>query len=155
MIYALIEKGAVKTYPYTLPMLRRDFNVSFSEDVATAMLQAAELGAVEVAAVDRPVVDETKDVREGTPQLVNGVWTQVWSVTDADPAVVAARQKAASDDSARAAVKADNLVQQLLGKTPAELDTYVKGQISDPKTAALVSKLVQIVRVLAARELRN
>jgi hypothetical protein len=53
-----------------------------------------------VAKTDRPTVDHTKNVNEGTPVAVNGTWTQVWEVTDATAEEIAER-----NDQAAASVR--------------------------------------------------
>jgi len=44
-----------------------------------------------VAKVDRPAYDHTKNIQEGTPVLIDNVWTQVWNVTDATSEEIAER----------------------------------------------------------------
>jgi hypothetical protein len=47
-----------------------------------------------VAQVDRPDIDQiTQNVREETPVLINGQWTQVWVVSDASAEEIAERKK--------------------------------------------------------------
>lgn len=157
MRHALIENGAVKTYPYSFSQLRRDNpGISFSEDAATAMQQAADLGVVEVTEVTPPTVDETtENVNEGTPALVNGVWTQVWSVVNAPADVIARRQEVIADNTAEVAVKADAWVKAYVAMTPAEAAAYVNANVTNLATAKdVIAKLAFMVNVLARRSLR-
>jgi hypothetical protein len=49
-----------------------------------------------VTKTESPTSDHTKNVAEGTPVLVDGVWTQVWNVTDATADEIATRIEQAS-----------------------------------------------------------
>lgn len=81
-MYALIENGAVTTYPYSIGMLRRDNpQTSFPKNPDDTLL--SEWGMLPVTKATRPSVDHTQNIEEGTPSLVNGSWVQVWNVTDA------------------------------------------------------------------------
>jgi len=68
---------------YTIGQLRRDNpQVSFPKNIPDATL--AEYDVYPLTATDRPSYDPiTQNLTEGTPALVDGVWTQVWDVTDA------------------------------------------------------------------------
>ena len=95
-MYALVIDGAVTKYPYTIGNLRRDNpNTSFPKRPSDEML--AEWGMQPVTRTDRPDVDHTKNVTEGTPMLNGDAWTQVWEVTDATTEEIAAR----TEDQAR------------------------------------------------------
>ena len=95
-MYALVIDGAVAKYPYTIGNLRRDNpNTSFPKRPSDEML--AEWGMQPVTRTDRPDVDHTKNVTEGTPMLNGDAWTQVWEVTDATTEEIAAR----TEDQAR------------------------------------------------------
>jgi len=89
-MHALINNGSVEQYPYTIGNLRRDNpNTSFPKRPSDAML--AEWGMQPVTKTDRPDVDHTKNVTEGTPVLNGDAWTQVWEVTDATAEEIAQR----------------------------------------------------------------
>jgi hypothetical protein len=89
-MHALINNGAVEKYPYTIGNLRKDNpNTSFPKNPSDELLEG--LGMFRVAKVDRPEYDHTKNIAEGTPVQVNGVWTQVWNVTDASAEEIAER----------------------------------------------------------------
>jgi len=92
-MHALIKSGAVDQYPYTIGNLRKDNpNTSFPKRPSDTLL--AEWGVQPVAKIDRPIVDHTKNVAEGTPVLVDGTWTQVWETTDATAEEIAEREQA-------------------------------------------------------------
>lgn len=94
-MHALIVNGAVDKYPYTIGMLRKDNpNTSFPKRPTDELL--AEWGLQPVAKIDRPTVDHTKNVSEGTPVAINGTWTQVWEITDATVDEIAERNEQAS-----------------------------------------------------------
>lgn len=86
MIYARIEQNAVVEYPvYEGDIRLRYSNVSF----ASPFQPPEEYVLVESAA---PLVfGYTKNVSEGDPIQINGVWTQNWVITDASEEDVAQR----------------------------------------------------------------
>lgn len=84
-MYAKIVDGVVSVYPYAT--LFQDYpNTSFPVPVTASSLPA---GIVVVHPTPTPDVDYTKSVAEGTPELANGRWVQVWNIVDRDPAEVA------------------------------------------------------------------
>lgn len=89
-MYAKISNGTVVEYPYSVKRLQKDNpNTSFPRKPSDTLL--AEWGVYPVVNAERPQVDHTKNVVEGTPDLVEGVWVQVWDVTDATAAEIADR----------------------------------------------------------------
>ena len=95
-MHALITNGAVEKYPYTIGNLRRDNpQTSFPKRPNDALL--AEWGMRPVSKTDRPDVDHTKNVTEGTPVRNGDTWTQVWDVTEATAEEIAQR----TEDQAR------------------------------------------------------
>lgn len=90
-MYILAPNQVAKTYPYSLGKLRRDNpNTSFSSRPSDTTL--AEWGVFPVQPTEYPEVDYTKNVHEGTPVLHNGVWVQVWVVTEAPPEEIEERK---------------------------------------------------------------
>lgn len=76
------KNGVVETYPYSPEQLRKDNpQTSFPLVISDALLN--EYGVYKVEATPIPEVDHTKTVEEALPQLVNGVWKQVWNITNA------------------------------------------------------------------------
>jgi len=89
-MHVLVNNGVVENYPYTIGNLRRDNpNTSFPKKPSDALLE--DFGMFRVTKADRPAYDHTKNIDEGTPVQVNGVWTQVWNVTDASAEEIAER----------------------------------------------------------------
>jgi hypothetical protein len=82
-IYA--PNGAAEIYPYSIGQLRKDNpQVSFPKNPADSLL--ASYGVYCVTRTERPEHDNiTQNLTEGTPEQVEGVWTQVWVVTPASP----------------------------------------------------------------------
>ena len=75
---------------YSIGQLRRDNpRVSFPRIIPDATL--AEYGVYHLKPVDRPLVDYTKNTIEGAPAQINGIWTQVWEITDATAGEIEAR----------------------------------------------------------------
>jgi len=75
---------------YSIGQLRRDNpQVSFPKSIPDDTL--AEYDVYPLKPTDRPEVDYTKNVAEGTPVQQGGEWVQVWDVTDASAEEVAQR----------------------------------------------------------------
>ena len=80
MMYLRIKDGVI-TYPYSVQQLKLDeYNVSFPKDLTTGILE--EWGVYEVSRTPKPN-DYTKIITEGTPQLVDGSYIQIWNQSDA------------------------------------------------------------------------
>ena len=89
MTYAKIKNGAVAEYPVYEGEIRLRYpNVSFPSPFV------APEGYVPVADVVPPAYDYRKNVTEGTPLLVDGVWTRNWVVADASREEIAQRTEA-------------------------------------------------------------
>lgn len=84
-VYAKVEDGAVVQYPYDLYTLRQDNpNTSFPDGLSDEGY--AEWGMVPVTVDPEPEFDGVyKELEAVGPTLVDGVWTQGWSVVDRDP----------------------------------------------------------------------
>lgn len=84
-VYAKVEDGAIVQYPYDLYALRQDNpNTSFPESLSDE--DYAEWGMVPVTVDPEPEFDGVyKELEAVGPTLVDGVWTQGWSVVDRDP----------------------------------------------------------------------
>lgn len=82
MIYIKVNNNEVEIYPYSINQLKADNpNTSFPENISLETL--AEFGVYPLKRLAKPSVDYTKNVNELTPQLIDGVWTQVWEIADA------------------------------------------------------------------------
>jgi len=82
MSYVLVQEGVVVAYPYSFGKLRSDNPaVSYPRNPDDAWL--ANQGVHKVTPAARPGDHPSIVITEGTPALVEGVWTQVWEVTDA------------------------------------------------------------------------
>jgi hypothetical protein len=80
-MYIKVNSENSKQYPYSVLDLKQDNNqTSFPSQVSNSLL--AEFGVYPVEATEYPDVGFDKNVNEGTPELVNGEWKQVWVVTD-------------------------------------------------------------------------
>lgn len=86
-MYLKLNNGVIEKYPYTIGDLRKDNpNTSFPKDIPPGTLQ--EFNVFPVVATERPQVSYTQDVTEVDPVFYDGVWTQTWSVTEADEATI-------------------------------------------------------------------
>jgi hypothetical protein len=77
---------------YTIGQLRRDNpQVSFPKDIPYTTL--ADYGVYPLMVAAPPAYDPiTQNLTEGTPALIDGVWTQVWDVAEATPGEVERRK---------------------------------------------------------------
>lgn len=79
-MYLRIKNETIE-YPYTISQLRRDeYNVSFPSNLTDEILE--QFGVYIVTQTPKPN-DYTKNITEGTPQLVDGVYIQVWNEVNA------------------------------------------------------------------------
>jgi hypothetical protein len=79
-MYIKLNNGVPENY--TIGQLRKDNpQTSFPSQIPDSLL--AEFGVSKVEATEYPTVGFDKNVTEGQPELVDGVWKQVWTVTDA------------------------------------------------------------------------
>lgn len=90
MTYALVTDGSITKYPAVLLDIRKAHpNTSFPKNLDG--LDLSGFGVVTVSDSDQPSFDaNTKTVTEGAPTLVDGTWTQTWSVSDLSDEQVAA-----------------------------------------------------------------
>lgn len=113
-MFALIENGAVKQYPYSLFEIRQaNPNTSFPPQVSDATM--AEYGAQRVYFATQPVFDEkTQALVEGAPvfSTQDNRWTQTWTV----------RQKTAEELEAQVQALQNSIVDA----TQLRLDTFAQ-----------------------------
>lgn len=88
----LATNGSVKSYPYSIDQLRKDnTQVSFPKDMPDSLL--ASYDVFYVTPTEQPIYDSiTQNISEGLPNLVSGIWTQVWIVTEAMPEEIQIRK---------------------------------------------------------------
>jgi hypothetical protein len=88
-VYIKLTDGVPEKY--TIGQLRRDNpQTSFPENIPDSTL--AEYDVYPLQETPQPSYDPiTQNLTEGTPEEIDGVWTQVWVVTDATPEEVAQR----------------------------------------------------------------
>ena len=78
-MFAKIENNQVAEYPLTDGAIKLRFpNTSFPTNFVAALPE----GYVRVQPSSQPSEDEMKVIAEGTPALVDGVWTQTWVQSD-------------------------------------------------------------------------
>lgn len=58
----------------------------------------SNFGVARINTIPKPLHDHTKNVVEDTPVLIDGVWTQVWNVTDASAEEIAAREESKANN---------------------------------------------------------
>lgn len=86
-MFARIEGAAVAAYPVDLRAAHP--NTSFPWDWPGGVVEGVEYARV--LPVDVPQTNHTQNHIEGTPDLIDGVWTQTWIVTDATPEQIVER----------------------------------------------------------------
>lgn len=80
-MYALIIDEAVAKYPYSLAEMRADNpDTSFGAEPSDETM--AEFGRVRVEVAEAPSATVEQVAEEVEPALVEGVWTQQWTVRD-------------------------------------------------------------------------
>jgi hypothetical protein len=90
-MYILLKDGNIAKYPYSINQLKQDNkNVSFPANISEDIL--AQFEVYPVVPAEYPQVDYTKNVIEETPNLVNGVWYQDYTVVDATAEQIAERK---------------------------------------------------------------
>jgi hypothetical protein len=153
-MYVKASNGTAIEYPYSLARMRADNpNISFPREIPSDLL--AEYGVFRVERSARPSRTSTQDPVEQPPQLIEGVWTQMWGMVDVSPEEAARRQQAAADVAHAAAVKADAFVQNFIGMTPAQVTAYVEGNTNNiTEVRALLNKMALMLLALARREYR-
>lgn len=79
-MYVRLENDAVAEFPYFVGKLKQDNpNTSFPASIPEATLNS--YGVYTVTEIDRPTHDPmTQEVTQNNPVVVDGVWTQSWSV---------------------------------------------------------------------------
>ena len=78
-MYAKINNGSIEKYPYTTSDLRTDNpQTSFPDVIPEDMLPS--FGMVPVIPTEAPTGDYHVIIKEGKPNLVNGLWKQTWTV---------------------------------------------------------------------------
>ena len=79
--YAKIENGEVIKYPYSIQDLKKDNpNVSFPSIIDEGIKFRYSMLSIQKVEVQS---DYTKNISEDIPELIDGVWTQIWNVVDA------------------------------------------------------------------------
>lgn len=79
-MYIKLNNGVPENY--TIGQLRKDNpQTSFPSQIPESLL--AEYGVFKLESTPAPTVGFDKNVSEGQPELIDGVWKQTWVVTDA------------------------------------------------------------------------
>ena len=79
--YAKIENGEVIKYPYSIEDLRKDNpNVSFPSILDESIRSKYCMLLIKKVEVQS---DYTKNISEDIPELIEGIWTQSWTIIDA------------------------------------------------------------------------
>ena len=88
--------------------------------------------------------------REEETEYVKG-----WKLVDKPQEVIAVQEENARLELERGELKADNLIQNFISKTPTEVNSYINDNVTDLQSAkAVIKMLARIVLVIARREYR-
>lgn len=97
MYYAKVIDDKIVEYPYTFDCLRRDNpgtslpNFNEITDMEVLDKRLAVWNMCRVMPTTPPSSSFTKNIKEGTPVKVDGVWVQIWDTIDADPREITER----------------------------------------------------------------
>jgi hypothetical protein len=81
-MYIKINNGVIEKYPYSIAQFFKDNNqISFPSNIPDSLF--AEYGVYKVQNTEKPIVGFDKNVIEGQPELIDGVWKQTWDIADA------------------------------------------------------------------------
>lgn len=81
-MYIKLNNGVPEAY--SVSQLRYDNpQISFPSEIPESLLN--EYGVFKVEETNKPEVGFDKTVVEGQPELVDGVWKQVWTIVNATP----------------------------------------------------------------------
>ena len=82
MAYALVADGSITKYPVGILEIRKAHpQTSFPKNLEGVDLSS--FGVVTVADADQPSFNaNTQTITEGAPALIDGAWTQTWSVSN-------------------------------------------------------------------------
>lgn len=149
--YVHAPNGVVSAYPFTYAMLTAaNPDTSFPREPGEWL---TDYDIYEVDETERPANTLTTDFVEGTPELVNGVWTQVWDEVPASAGEIARRAEEAAQADELDVAKLDAWIVQFLAMTPSGAQDFVNA--NSGTLAALrtnVARLAYAVRVLVRRE---
>jgi transcriptional regulator of met regulon len=88
--------------------------------------------------------------------LVNGVWTQVWTMVDVRQEEATHRQQQAVDEATAAEIKKDAFVNSFVGMTPAQVEAYVTNNTANlAQVRTLLTKMALMLLIMAKREYRE
>jgi len=142
---------ALEVYPYTFKMWKKDHpNVSIREDMSI-------LGDYRVVPVadrgDRPAPSDPVafKVERGPEVKTDGAWAETWIEVALTADEIAFRQSQKDDADVKIAVKADAFVGNFIAMTPAEVASYVEGEVTNLASAKLLLKRMAVMLLLLAR----
>jgi hypothetical protein len=80
-MYIKIKNNEIEQYPYYENNLKTDNpQVSFPDTLSESLL--AEFNVYKVIQIERPSITYKQNIHEGTPINENGIWKQVWVITE-------------------------------------------------------------------------
>jgi hypothetical protein len=118
----------------------------------------AWLGYSPVTVIERPPETET-EYPVPDEKVVKGIYVKGWKMTAKPVSAIAEASKRKSDDekvvTARAQVKKEKIVKDLLAMSPDEIDQYMDANVTDITSAKdMIKTLAKLVLPIALREFR-
>lgn len=80
-MYIKLLNGKIDKYPYSINQLKQD-NKDTSFPVEMSDERLADWNVFPIVTIDAPSITYKQNLVEGTPINDNGVWKQVWNITD-------------------------------------------------------------------------
>lgn len=93
MTYARIENNVVVEYP----VFAGDIQLRYPHTSFPIPFEPPA-GYTPVEEKPQPTINYTKNITEGTPELIGGQWTQIWIVSDASPEQITERTNNKAND---------------------------------------------------------
>jgi len=99
-MFIKLKNNRIEKYPYSKVDLKNDNpQVSFPATISKDFLE--EYNVYEVVATDAPSITYKQIIAEDTPINENGVWKQVWNVTDKSVEEISAIQESNKKEAYR------------------------------------------------------
>lgn len=158
-MYALIENNQVSKYPYSFSQLRKDNpNVSYPRNPSDEVLE--NFGVYKVNPSAQPNHDpDTQNVTEGTPELVDAVWSQTWIVSDATAEEITERTESLKrqiNNERNRRINLPKSVSLISGKSfTVDMSNGGRQNIGDLGTAALAKASINDTSTISFRDADN
>lgn len=149
MTHAKLENGTpVQPYPYTLSDLHSDHAGTSMPKASGVPVWPSDLetfNVVDVQATTPPVPTATQSVSKALPVLLDGVWTQQWTVRDWNAQEIADAQARLAETTRLSDLRAVALTDALRGMTAAQIDAHIDAANTVAKMQGVLKRLAKVV----------